>query len=40
LFAIAHAAVVFAPRHFARISRQVRPRDMVMNANFSATQAS
>jgi hypothetical protein len=38
LLAIAHAAMILAPRHFAGVGFQIRPRDMVMRADFRAAQ--
>ena len=37
--AIANPAVVFTPRHFGGVSRQVAPADMMMRANLSPAQA-
>jgi hypothetical protein len=39
LFAIRHAAMILAPSDFAGISRQIRAGDMMMLANFGATEA-
>jgi len=39
LVAIRHAAIVFAPRAFLSVSKQIRPRDMVMRADFGAAKA-
>ena len=39
LFAVRHAAVVFSPIHFGRVGCEIRPRDMMMCADFRATQA-
>jgi hypothetical protein len=38
LFAIADAAVIFAPSHLAGVGRQIFARDATMNANFSAAR--
>jgi hypothetical protein len=39
LFAIADPAAVFAPVHFRRIGREIRPGDVVMGSDFRAAQA-
>ena len=39
LLAIRHAAMIFAPSDLARISREIRAGDMMMLANFGATEA-
>jgi len=39
LLAVADAAVIFAPIHFASISREIRTADMVMRTDFGAAQA-
>jgi hypothetical protein len=39
LFAVAGAAVILAPSHFAGIGRQIWTGNIVMNADLSATQA-
>lgn len=39
LFAIAHAPIVFAPRHLARLGHQIWTGDVMVNADFRAAQA-
>lgn len=39
LLAVGNAAVVFPPRHFDRVGREVRAGDVVMNTNLSAADA-
>jgi hypothetical protein len=39
LVAVRDAAVIFTPRNFVRIGREVRPGDMVVRADLGAAQA-
>jgi hypothetical protein len=39
LLAVRDAAVIFTPRHFVRVDREVRASDMVVRADLRAPQA-